>query len=40
MPIRGINSMGPEFIKMSQEWAAAGHEYYLPIKEESETERQ
>jgi hypothetical protein len=34
MPIRGINSMGPEFFKMTQEWAAAGHEYYLPIKEE------
>jgi hypothetical protein len=34
MPLRGINSMGPEFMKMSQEWAAAGHEYYLPIKDE------
>jgi hypothetical protein len=33
MPIRGINSMGPEFIKMIQEWQATGHEYYLPIKD-------
>ena len=33
MPIRGINSMGPDFIKMSQEWAAAGHEYSLPIRD-------
>jgi hypothetical protein len=33
MPIRGINSMGPDFVKMTQEWAAAGHEYYLPIKD-------
>ena len=33
MPIRGINSMGPDFVKMSQEWAAAGHKYYLPIED-------
>jgi hypothetical protein len=33
MPIRGINSMGPEFMKMTQEWAAAGHKYYLPIED-------
>jgi hypothetical protein len=33
MPIRGINSMGPEFVKMSQEWEAAGHKYYLPIED-------
>jgi hypothetical protein len=31
MPIRGINSMGPDFVKMSQDWAAAGHKYYLPL---------
>lgn len=34
MPIRGINSMGPEFFKMAQEWAAQGHPYYLPLPEE------
>lgn len=34
MPIRGINSMGPEFVKMTQEWAALGHPYYLPLDEE------
>lgn len=33
MPIRGINSMGPDFVKMSQDWAAAGHKYYLPIED-------
>ena len=33
MPIRGINSMGTEFLKMTQEWAAAGHKYYLPIED-------
>jgi len=32
MPIRGINSMGPEFVKMIGEWRAAGRDYYLPIK--------
>jgi hypothetical protein len=34
MPIRGINSMGPEFVNMTQEWQAAGHDYYLPIKDD------
>ncbi len=34
MPIRGINSMGPEFFKMTQDWAAKGHPYYLPLEEE------
>jgi hypothetical protein len=33
MPIRGINSMGPDFMKMSQDWAAADHKYYLPIED-------
>jgi AhpC/TSA family protein len=33
MPIRGINSMGPEFVKMTQEWAAQGHPYYLPLED-------
>jgi hypothetical protein len=33
MPIRGINSMGPDFMKMSQDWAAAGHKYYLPLED-------
>ncbi len=33
MPIRGINSMGPEFVKMTGEWRAAGRAYYLPIKD-------
>jgi hypothetical protein len=33
MPIRGINSMGPEFVKMIGEWRAAGRAYYLPIKD-------
>jgi hypothetical protein len=31
MPIRGINSMGPEFAKMIEEWQSAGNSYYLPL---------
>lgn len=31
MPIRGINSMGPDFLKMLNEWTAAGNEYYRPL---------
>jgi hypothetical protein len=38
MPIRGINSMGPVFMQMVQEWQAAGHEYYLPIEESNPRE--
>jgi hypothetical protein len=33
MPIRGINSGGPEFFAMVQEWNAAGHAYYVPLKD-------
>jgi hypothetical protein len=33
MPIRGINSMGPEFFKMTQEWAAQGRPYYVPLED-------
>jgi len=31
MPIRGINSGGPEFFQMVADWTAAGHQYYVPI---------
>jgi hypothetical protein len=31
MPMRGIDSMGPEFRSMLQEWTAAGHRYYRPL---------
>ena len=33
MPIRGINSGGPEFFQMVQEWTAAGHTYYVQLPE-------
>ena len=31
MPIRGIDSMGPEFITMVRDWVLAGHRYYQPL---------
>lgn len=31
MPIRGINSGGPEFFQMVQDWTAAGHSYYVQL---------
>ncbi len=31
MPMQGLNSGGPEFFKMVQEWQAAGKSYYLPL---------
>jgi hypothetical protein len=33
MPIRGIDSMGPQFRSMLQEWTAAGNPYYRPLPE-------
>ena len=33
MPIRGIDSMGPQFRSMLQEWTAAGNRYYRPLPE-------
>jgi hypothetical protein len=33
MPMRGLDPMGPEFRKMWDEWAAAGHVYYQPLPE-------
>jgi hypothetical protein len=33
LPIRGIDPMGPEFLKMMTEWQAAGHSYYKPLPE-------
>jgi hypothetical protein len=33
LPIRGLSSAGPEFFQMTREWAAAGHQYYVPIRE-------
>lgn len=34
MPMRDINPMGPEFIKMTSEWRKAGKPYYVPLPEE------
>ena len=34
MPIRGIDSMGPEFAAMVGEWLGAGHTYYTPLPPE------
>ena len=31
MPMRGIDSMGPQFREMRQAWGAAGHPYYRPL---------
>lgn len=31
MPMQGLSSSGPEFVKMVQDWQAAGHSYYLPL---------
>lgn len=31
MPMRGIDSMGPQFREMRQAWAAAGQPYYRPL---------
>jgi len=31
MPIRGIDSMGPAFAKMTADWQAAGNSYYLQL---------
>lgn len=31
MPMRGLNSGGPEFVEMVREWQQSGHEYYLPL---------
>jgi AhpC/TSA family len=31
MPMRGIDSMGPEFRAMLRDWTAAGHRYYEPL---------
>ena len=31
MPMRGIDSMGPQFREMRQTWAAAGQPYYRPL---------
>jgi hypothetical protein len=31
MPMRGLDPMGPEFRRMVQEWASAGHRYYEPL---------
>lgn len=31
MPMRGIDSFGPEFVKMTREWAQAGRTYYQPL---------
>src|SRR5262245_27075571 len=31
MPMRGVDSMGPEFRAMLSEWTAAGHRYYRPL---------
>jgi hypothetical protein len=33
MPMRGIDSMGPQFRSMLQEWTAAGNPYYRPLPE-------
>jgi hypothetical protein len=33
MPICGIDSMGPQFRSMLQEWTAAGNPYYRPLPE-------
>jgi hypothetical protein len=31
MPIRGLDPSGPDFMRMTAEWRAAGHDYYLPL---------
>jgi hypothetical protein len=31
MPMRGIDSMGPQFREMRQAWVAAGQPYYRPL---------
>jgi hypothetical protein len=33
MPMRNIDPMGPEFLKMATEWREAGHAYYHPLPE-------
>lgn len=31
MPLRGVDSFGPEFAEMVQDWLGQGHRYYVPI---------
>lgn len=31
MPMRDIDPMGPEFFKMTKDWADAGNDYYHPL---------
>jgi hypothetical protein len=31
MPMRGIDSMGPQFIEMVVDWVGKGHTYYTPL---------
>lgn len=31
MPMRGVDSMGPEFVAMVADWVRAGHSYYTPL---------
>ena len=31
MPMRGINPMGPQFMKMTREWSKQGNDYYEPL---------
>jgi hypothetical protein len=34
MPIRGIDSMGVEFVEMVRDWIVSGHTYYEPLPAE------
>lgn len=33
MPLRGVDSFGPEFAEMVQDWLGQGHSYYLPLRD-------